>query len=168
MNSYKSIDEKLNTVFVRQEEETKIIPEIKPTVVAIVSVKKEYALTVAEAKENINKNFAEDYDYIRDTLKELMESGMASLVTAKQLAEETESPRAFEVASSIMTTVVNIGKELTNLHKDAIKMADSNVDTKEPITSTVVNQQNNYFSGTTKEFQSMLDDVEEVKYTDDE
>ena len=171
-NTFKSIDDTLNTSFVRQDSEV-LIPapkEEKKTVAAVVAIKKEFNMTVSETKENINNNFAEDYELIRETLRDLITSGKEALTTAKDLAEATESPRAYEVCSSIITTIVGIGKELTNLHKDAIKIADSNNPNPDipvlPATGSIT--QNNYFQGTTKELQAVLDDVVEVKYEDDD
>jgi len=160
---YDSISAALGTAFKKQIDEPPVIATVKER--EVVAVVREYKAAVVQTKEAIDKNFSEDYDFIRETLKDLMISGKDALVVATELAEQTESPRAYEVCTSIITTIAGLGKELVNLHKDAVKMVSTS---SEPniVAENVTNVQNNYYSPNPKELQSILDQVVEVEYDD--
>lgn len=161
--TYDTIDAALGTTFVQQEQEV-IVPKEK----AVAAVVKEYKGLVVQTREAINENFSEDYEFIRETLKDLMINGKDALAVATDLAEQTESPRAYEVCTSIITTIAGLGKELVNLHKEAVKMTTPTpTETGTNIVAeNVTNVQNNYYSPNPKELQSILDQVEEVIYDD--
>lgn len=160
-NTYNSIDNVLNTSFVRANDE--VVTE-KKKVSDVVSIQKDYSVVVTKTKKEIDENFSEDYDFIRETLKDLMNHGKEALDTSLSLARDTESPRCFEVCTTIMNTMMTLGKELTNLHKEALKISGDNVSpTTIPSGATIT--QNNYYP-TPKELQSILDDVTEVIYDD--
>lgn len=170
-NTYSSINETLGTSYVKQEDEVIVLEpqkESKSTVTAAIALVKDYKITVAETKEIIHSNFNEDYDYIRTTLRNLMASGMDALETATELASATESPRCFEVCTSIITTIAGLGKELTTLHKDALKMTSEEPPAPNTgiVAETVNNIQNNYYEPTQKELHKILDEVVEVVYDD--
>lgn len=168
-NTYHSINVALDTTYIKQDDEIiTITPKMqKESVTAAIALSNNYKISIADQKEIINTNFQEDYDFIRTTLKELMTAGVNALETATELAQTTESPRAFEVCTTIITTISGLGKELTNLHKDAIKMASDDVSKNGDIVAdTVNNVQNNYYSPTPKELQKVLDEVIEVEYDD--
>lgn len=169
-NTYSSINETLGTSYVKQEDEVIVLEpqkESKSTVTAAIALVKDYKITVAETKEIIHSNFNEDYDYIRTTLRNLMASGMDALETATELAAATESPRCMEVCTSIITTIAGLGKELTTLHKDALKMVSEGTEPSTGIVAETVNNiQNNYYEPTQKELHKILDEVVEVVYDD--
>jgi hypothetical protein len=162
---YDSISAALGTTFVKQTEELPVLATVKER--EVVAVVREYKEAVIQTKEIIDKNFSEDYDFIRETLKDLMINGKDALVVATDLAEATESPRAYEVCTSIITTIAGLGKELVNLHKDAAKMISTQTETN-IVAENVTNVQNNYYSPNPKELQSILDQVEEVEYDDED
>ena len=159
--TYDTIDAALGTTFVHQEQEI-VIPKEK----AVAAVVKEYKGLVVQTREAINENFSEDYEFIRETLKDLMINGKDALVVATDLAEQTESPRAYEVCTSIITTIASLGKELVNLHKEAVKMTTPIETGTNIVAENVTNVQNNYYSPNPKELQNILDQVEEVIYDD--
>lgn len=161
--SFDTISAALGTTFVQQEDE---MPIEKPVKKELQTVAKEYKGLVLQTREAINENFAEDYEFIRETLKDLMINGKDALVVATDLAEQTESPRAYEVCTSIITTIAGLGKELVNLHKEAVKMTTPTETGTNIVAENVTNVQNNYYSPNPKELQSILDEVEEVVYDD--
>lgn len=164
-NSYNSIDAALGTVFVKQDNE--IIPvETPKEIVPVAPVVRKTCGGIAPSKETIHSNFAEDYDFIRMTLKDMITDGKKSLESATTLAEETESPRAFEVCTSIITTISGLGKELVNLHKEAMKLTTASDSGGNIVAENVTQVQNNYYAPTPKELQSVLDTVVEVVYDD--
>lgn len=160
--TYDSIDAALGTTFIKQDQEEPL-PINKKELQKVV---KEYKGLVVQTREAINENFSEDYEFIRETLKDLMINGKDALAVATDLAEATESPRAYEVCTSIITTIAGLGKELVNLHKEAAKMTTPTETGTNIVAENVTNVQNNYYSPNPKELQSILDEVEEVVYDD--
>lgn len=166
--AFDTISTALGTTFIKQDEEIiEDVPAKKSRVSDVVNVASEYKLVVKHTKDDISQNFAEDYEFIRETLKDLMSDGKDALETAKNLAEETESPRAYEVCTSIINTIAGLGSELVKLHKEAVKMNSDSSPVGTNITAeNVTNVQNNYYPTTPKELQKILDTVEEVQYDD--
>lgn len=65
----------------------------------------------AEAEAN------EDYELARSTLRELIREGKNVLEEMKHFAREAESPRAFEVYSTMIKTLSDTTGTLVDLHK---------------------------------------------------
>lgn len=63
------------------------------------------------------KDVGEDYEYARSNLKELIDNGMNLFRDAIDVARDSESPRAFEVAGNIMKSLVDSNKDLLDLQK---------------------------------------------------
>lgn len=59
-----------------------------------------------------------DYQFARKTLYGVIERGMSALEGSLMVAKESEHPRAYEVASSIMNNISNMSKDLMLLHKE--------------------------------------------------
>jgi len=59
----------------------------------------------------------EDYDLARNTLRHLIREGNAVLDEMKTFAREAESPRAFEVYSTMTKTIADTTGTLLDLHK---------------------------------------------------
>ena len=129
MSSYDSIDEALNV-------ESSIVGVDKP----------------AEVEVGITKpdDTQKDYEYTRANLYSLIEKGQESLNGILELAGESASPRAYEVAGQIIKSVADTTDKLIDLQK---KVKDLDEDApKGP--NTVTN--NAVFVGSTTELQKML------------
>lgn len=63
------------------------------------------------AQENFEDHL-QDYTFSRVTLYKLLESGMGSLESLRDLAMESENPRAFEVYSGFMKNMADINDKL--------------------------------------------------------
>jgi len=48
----------------------------------------------------IKKNVEDDYEYARDNIKEILEKGKMALDGILQVAQDGDSPRAYEVATN--------------------------------------------------------------------
>ena len=132
-NSYDSLNDAFNTDPV---ESTEIVKEQK-------------------RKEQIQKltdDVSKDYDYTRGNLYSLIEKGQEAINGIMEVAGETASPRAYEVAGQLIKSVADTTDKLADLHK---KVKD--IETDNPKTqSTVTN--NALFVGSTAELQKMLKD----------
>jgi len=93
-----------------------------------------------------------DYEYTRANLYSLIEKGQESLNGIMELAGESASPRAYEVAGQIIKSVADTTDKLMELQKK-VKDIDEDRD-KGP--SQVTN--NALFVGSTSELSKMLKD----------
>lgn len=104
--------------------------------------------------ERLTKDDVEkDYDYTRANLYSLIEKGQETLNGIMELAEETSSPRAYEVAGQLLKTVADNAEKLIDLQKK-IKDIDEE---KSSGPSHVTN--NAMFVGSTAELQKMLKEM---------
>ena len=96
---------------------------------------------------SINNEVEDDYDYARKNLRDLIDSGMSDLNTVIDIARQSESPRAFEVATNLLKT-------LTDTNKDLLELAKKKKDlTQEKETKNVTNA---LFVGSTADLQKMI------------
>lgn len=59
----------------------------------------------------------EDFDYARQNLHQVIETGKIAMNKALYLAAEAESPRAFEVLATLLKTVADTSEQLLELQK---------------------------------------------------
>tara|TARA_S200000501_G_scaffold20363_1_gene18092 strand:- start:8357 stop:8809 length:453 start_codon:yes stop_codon:yes gene_type:complete len=134
MSNYDPIDEALNTTGAI---EVSNIPEND-------CVKKQDQL------KNTSDDVKKDYDYTRANLYSLIEKGQESLNGIMELAGESASPRAYEVAGQIIKSVADTTDKLMELQKK-IKDVDDQIN-KQP--NNVTN--NSLFVGSTSELSKLL------------
>ena len=90
-----------------------------------------------------------DYDYTRGNLYSLIEKGQEAINGIMEVAGESASPRAYEVAGQLIKSVADTTDKLMDLQK---KIKDVNEDA--PKTNNVTN--NALFVGSTSELSKML------------
>jgi hypothetical protein len=69
-----------------------------------------------------------DYDYARKNLYDVIEKGASALEDIIDIAKQSESPRAFEVVTNLIKTIVDANKDLLELqkkNKDIMKSDDA-------------------------------------------
>lgn len=93
----------------------------------------------------------EDFIKARENIAKLIEKGESAVDGILQLAKESEQPRAYEVASTLIKTVVEANKELLDVHKQK-----KDLDKEEYQGPTKAIQNNTVFVGSTKELQQQL------------
>jgi len=94
-----------------------------------------------------NNEVEDDYDYARKNLRDLIDSGMGDLNTVMDIARQSESPRAFEVATNLMKTLTDTNKDLLELAKKKKEL------TQEKNTQNVTNA---LFVGSTADLQKLI------------
>ena len=99
---------------------------------------------------DITNDAEKDYKYARAQLYSLIEKGQETLNGVMELAGESASPRAYEVAGQVLKSTADITDKLADLQK---KMKDLDED-KPKGPSSVTN--NAVFVGSTSELQKML------------
>ena len=92
-----------------------------------------------------------DYQYARDNFYNVIEKGSTALEEMLDLAKASEHPRAYEVVSTIMKTLVDANKDL-------VSMSEKKAEEKGPAEDKNVTN-NNLFVGSTAELQQMLKDM---------
>ena len=98
------------------------------------------------------ENVEKDYDYTRGNLYSLIEKGQEAINGIMEVAGETPTPRAYEVAGQLIKTVADTTDKLADLHKKVKDIEADNPKTQ----STVTN--NALFVGSTSELSKMLKD----------
>ena len=101
---------------------------------------------IKSTSEDINK----DYEYSRGNLYSIIEKGQEAINGILELAQETEQPRAYEVAGQLIKNVADATDKLMILQQ---KLKDVSGD-KELKSPTTVN--NALFVGSTAELQKLL------------
>ena len=141
----KTIDEKLNEALgindelVKAEEEIHEIIEVENIDTNVI----EYDAS-ADKKD-------EDFNTARDNIARLIQRGEEAVDGILRLASESEQPRAYEVASTLIKNMVEANKDLLDLHKQKKELE------KEEYAGPKTQVQNNtMFVGSTKELQKHL------------
>ena len=98
------------------------------------------------AKDDITK----DYEYTRGNLYSIIEKGQEAINGILELAQDSEMPRAYEVAGQLIKSVSDATDKLMDLQK---KLKDVEEETQQKGPSTVNNA---LFVGSTAELQKML------------
>ena len=105
--------------------------------------------SIDKAPDDIDK----DYQYTRANLYSLIEKGQESLNGIMELAGESASPRAYEVAGQIIKSVADTTDKLMELQK---KVKEIDEDKQKTSNNNVTN--NALFVGSTSELSKMLKD----------
>jgi hypothetical protein len=130
MSSYDPIDEALN---------------VKSSIVG-VGVDKS-TVEISQKPDEIQK----DYEYTRANLYSLVEKGQEAINGIMELAGESASPRAYEVAGQLIKSVADTTDKLIDLQK---KVKEVEEDSPKKSTGNVTN--NALFVGSTSELSKMI------------
>ena len=98
--------------------------------------------------DDVNK----DYDYTRGNLYSLIEKGQEAITGIMEVAGETASPRAYEVAGQLIKSVADTTDKLADLHKKIKDIEEDNSKIQGNVTNNAL------FVGSTAELQKMLKD----------
>ena len=98
--------------------------------------------------DDVNK----DYDYTRGNLYSLIEKGQEAINGIMEVAGETASPRAYEVAGQLIKSVADTTDKLADLHKKIKDIEEDNSKIQGNVTNNAL------FVGSTAELQKMLKD----------
>ena len=113
---------------------------------SITEIKKDAVPIPKQETDDVTK----DYEYTRGNLYSLIEKGQEALNGIMELAAESDSPRAYEVAGQLLKSVGDNTDKLLDLQK---KLKDLEEETGKPI-GNVTN--NAVFVGSTTELQKLL------------
>ena len=124
---------------------------ITPTEVEVdsVEVKEPVGIQKPPTKDDITR----DYEYTRGNLYSIIEKGQEAIDGILELAQESEMPRAYEVAGQLIKSVSDATDKLMDLQKK-LKDVEEEKASKGP--STV---NNSLFVGSTADLAKMLKSV---------
>ena len=93
-----------------------------------------------------------DYDYTRGNLYSLIEKGQEAINGIMEVAGETASPRAYEVAGQLIKSVADTTDKLADLHKKVKEIEEDNPKKQNTVTNNAL------FVGSTSELSKMIKD----------
>ena len=120
-----------------------ITPEVE---VDSIEVKEPVGIQKPPIKDDITR----DYEYTRGNLYSIIEKGQEAIDGILELAQESDMPRAYEVAGQLIKSVSDATDKLMDLQK---KVKDVNEDTPQKGPNTVNNA---LFVGSTAELAKLL------------
>ena len=106
-------------------------------------------------KNNLQKltdDVSKDYDYTRGNLYSLIEKGQEAINGIMEVAGETASPRAYEVAGQLIKSVADSTDKLMDLQKKLKEMDEDNPKKQNTVTNNAL------FVGSTSEISKMIKD----------
>jgi hypothetical protein len=117
----------------------------------IVSVEEDSIEIVKEVKD-ITKvdDLKKDYEYTRANLYSLIEKGQEAINGIMELAGESDSPRAYEVAGQLIKSVGDVADKLIDLQKKVKDVEDDSSKSSSNVTNNAV------FIGSTSELSKLL------------
>jgi predicted house-cleaning noncanonical NTP pyrophosphatase (MazG superfamily) len=135
---YERLDEEFNTECF-DEEDTSIIPEVVED----------------NQQENKKTDLKKDYEYTRANLYSIIEKGQEAINGILELAQETELPRAYEVAGQLIKNVSDATEKLIDVQKK-LKDIEETKESKGPTNVT-----NALFVGSTAELAKLIKQQDE-------
>ena len=129
----------------RQPKEDKIANSLDLT--PIVDEPKQVTAVIEKPSKEGSQS-ERDLEYSRENLYHLIERGRDALEGILDLANQSQSPRAYEVAGQLIKTVTDTNRDLIDLQKKAKDLVDKGQD---PRTVT-----NNLFVGNTAELTKLI------------
>ena len=131
MSKFDAINDSLD-IEVVEEEETKVVEKESKSV------------------EKTKKDSTRDYEYTRGNLYSLIEKGQEALDSIMEVAGDSASPRAFEVAGQIIKSVADTTDKLMDLQKKVKEVEEEKTKTTNNVTNNAL------FVGSTSELSKML------------
>ena len=136
MSSYDPIDEALNTT----------------SSIEVSNTPENGGIKRKDALKNVTDDVDKDYEYTRSNLYSLIEKGQESLNGIMELAGESASPRAYEVAGQIIKSVADTTDKLMELQKRVKEVDEEKAKGPSQVTNNAV------FVGSTSDLSKMLKD----------
>lgn len=106
--------------------------------------------TNVEVLSTITQDIKKDYEYTRANLYSLIEKGQEAINGIMELAGESDSPRAYEVAGQLIKSVADTTDKLIDLQKKVKDIEDESTKTTNNVTNNAV------FVGSTSELSKLL------------
>ena len=123
---------------------------------AETSIKKvEHSVDISD-----NYQLKKDYEYTRGNLYTLIDKGQEAVDGILELAQESDQPRAYEVAGQLIKHVGDVADKLVDLQKKVNEIENPGKGKQTEVTN------NTMFVGSTAELQKMLKQQKEINKKD--
>ena len=108
--------------------------------------------------EGLEKDLKHDYDTVRGNLRELVDAGKNALDGVLAVAQEGDSPRAYEVVAQMIKTLSETNRDLLSLHDQmkAIRKTESNKTTNNTTNNAI-------YVGSTRELQDIINSARSTR-----
>lgn len=107
---------------------------------------------VSPSEEKVDIDFLE----VRKNLKQLVSTGEEAIEGILKVAQEGDSPRAYEVAATLIKTVSEINKDIIDIHQKMKSMEQTKV-----VQNNTTN--NSIFVGSTSDLQDLINSARSRK-----
>lgn len=107
---------------------------------------------VSPSEEKVDVDFLE----VRKNLKQLVSTGEEAIEGILKVAQEGDSPRAYEVAATLIKTVSEINKDIIDIHQKMKSMEQTKV-----VQNNTTN--NSIFVGSTSDLQDLINSARSRK-----
>ena len=124
-----------------------------------VSTTNNTALVKANEKPEID--LEKDFSYAKENVIHVIESGKDALQKLLIIADQSQQPRAFEVISKLMDSIINANRSIIDMHE---QIARSGMPLKEEVNNTTIT--NNLLVATTAELTKMIKKIKNNDYLD--
>ena len=96
-----------------------------------------------------------DAEYASDNIRKLIEIGMGAVEDAASVARDSESPRAYEVVSTMIKNLTDMNLQLMDIHGKKQDLNRGNGTTPQQGVGNVTTN-NAFFVGTTKDLNELI------------
>lgn len=101
-------------------------------------------------EKRINTQVDTDFEFARENIMDIVDKGQEALVDLMDVARQSQHPRAYEVLSTMMNTMVGASKDLLDLQAKKKKLMEEDPE------ASAQQVTNNLFVGSTAELQKYL------------
>ncbi len=125
--------------------------EVEPKQIASTDIVVKEERPVIEAESKLDNDLEKDYKKVRQNYEEIIEKGVDAIDSILEIARESEHPRAFEVAATMIKNVADANEKLILLQK---QMREMNKAAGKETQSTKIDKA--IFVGSTADLNKML------------
>ena len=97
-----------------------------------------------------------DYEYARDNLRSMINAAQQSIEDLSSIASTSESPRAYEVLSTLIKTIVDANKDLLELQRKVQLLKQEGESKPQNVTNAL-------FVGSTSQLQKLIKQNSDIK-----
>ena len=125
--------------------------EVEPKQIASTDIVVKEERPIIEAESKLDNVLEKDYKKVRQNYEEIIEKGVDAIDSILEIARESEHPRAFEVAATMIKNVADANEKLILLQK---QMREMNKAAGKETQSTKIDKA--IFVGSTADLNKML------------
>jgi hypothetical protein len=97
----------------------------------------------------------QDFNMARANIYQIIDNGNFAIQKLSQIADSSQHPRAFEVLSTLMKTMLDANKDLLDIQKKVREIQEAD----QPHSEAAKSVTNNLFVGSTAELQKVIENM---------